>query len=202
MGIWYEMIGQFGYISIFTLLSLGIIGLPIPIPDELILAYLGYITAMGYMDFTLTFIVALLGALCGVTISYFIGNKLGEPFIRKYGSKFWIRKSAIERMERLFQKYGSLAIFISYFVPGGRNVAACMGGITRFPFKQFALYAYAGSLFWVIALLWIGNRLGTSFVMITHFIHRYMANMIIIIILGAIIYGIYYFYRRTSKHRM
>lgn len=202
MGIWYEFITQYGYITVFSILSIGIIGLPIPIPDELMLAYFGYITSIGHVDFLLAFIFALIGSICGVTISYLIGMKLGKPFIHKYGSKFWLKASTFNRLEKQFQKYGPAAIFFSYFIPGCRNIVACMSGATKFSFRQFALYAYSGSFLWVMTLLFIGNRFGANVDLIAHFMHRYMWNMIILLVIAAGSYAVYYFYTRVIKDRL
>src|SRR5690625_1850621 len=102
MGTWYDFISQYGYIAIIVIFSLGIIGLPIP--DEVILTYLGYIISMDGMKFSITFVAALIGAVAGISISYFLGVKLGEPFIRRYGPKLFISDKTIDRTNRLFRK--------------------------------------------------------------------------------------------------
>lgn len=132
---WLDFINQYGYIAIFILLTLGIIGLPVP--DEVLLTYLGYVISLGNMDYALTYIAALSGAVCGITISYFLGIKLGEPFLRKFGSKFFINEKMINRTNRLFNRFGSFVLVICYFVPGVRHVAAYIGGISNFPFRRF-----------------------------------------------------------------
>lgn len=200
MGTWLEIVGQFGYISIFTLLTLGIIGLPVP--DEVLLTYLGYVTSIGQMSFTMTFISAFLGSVCGISISYLLGSKLGEPFIRKYGPKLFIRKSTFERSKVFFHKYGSVAIIFSYFIPGVRHVTAYMSGITRYSFKRFALLAYTGAMFWVMVFLTIGNRLGANWESVSQFTHKYMWNMIMILVVLIVSYGVYYFFIRLHKQHM
>lgn len=66
---------QYGYFAIFSVLALGVIGLPIP--DEVLLTYLGYLTGAGIIVFLLTIIVALAGSICGITIHYAILFHLG-----------------------------------------------------------------------------------------------------------------------------
>ncbi|HEY4600894.1 MAG TPA: DedA family protein [Cerasibacillus sp.] len=198
MGVWHDVIGQFGYFVIFAFLSLGLVGVPIPIPDEVLLTYLGYITSLGEMSFTLTFIAAVLGSICGITFSYFLGVKLGEPFIEKYGHKLFIKKRTVKRTKRLFDKYGSLLLIFSYFIPGIRHVAAYISGITRYSLKQFLLFATAGAMMWVIVFLSIGNRLGTNWNIIAHLFRKYSLSIFAIIILIVIICITIYRYRKQS----
>src|SRR5690625_7132941 len=81
------------------------------------------------MVFSFTFLAAFLGSACGITINYFLGVKLGEPFLRKYGPRFFIKEHMIRRTNRLFDQYGSALLFICYFIPGVRHIAAYIAGI-------------------------------------------------------------------------
>ncbi|MDY0410323.1 DedA family protein [Virgibacillus soli] len=199
MGTWYEFISQFGYVAIFGLLTLGIIGLPVP--DEVLLTYLGYVTSIGKMSFTFTFLTALLGSVLGISISYYLGLKLGEPFIKKYGKRFFISERTFERAKRLFHKYGAFMLVISYFIPGIRHVAAYMSGITRYSFKRFALFAYTGAVFWVLLFLVIGNRLGVHWNVIFLFTRKYMWSMIVLLVV-CIVFGTIYYRHRLRKQNV
>lgn len=72
-----NFISQYGYLAIFLLLSLGIIGLPIP--DEILMMFIGYMSQEGGLNFTLSIILSFLGSSTGMIISYLIGNKFGKP---------------------------------------------------------------------------------------------------------------------------
>jgi len=172
MANWHELIAHYGYISIFVILGIGIIGLPLP--DEVLLTYLGYLTSDGRMHFLPAFLSALAGAWCGISISYLLGIKLGEPFLRKYGPKLFIKETAINRTSRLFNRYGAFVLFICYFIPGVRHVAAYVAGITNYSLQKFAFNAYLGALVWVTTFLVLGNRLGTRWELISRHLHQYM----------------------------
>ena len=59
---------EYGYIGIFSLLALGIIGTPIP--DEGVLAFAGYLVYEGKMQLFSVLAAAFLGSACGITLSY------------------------------------------------------------------------------------------------------------------------------------
>ncbi len=72
-----EFVTQYGYIAIFLLLSLGIIGLPIP--DEVLMTFVGYLCSQGVLTYIFAVAVAFSGAMFGMLFSYFIGKKVASP---------------------------------------------------------------------------------------------------------------------------
>ncbi|MDY0407012.1 DedA family protein [Virgibacillus sp. 179-BFC.A HS] len=193
MEMWYDLISQYGYVSIFFLLTLGIIGLPIP--DEVLMTYLGYVTSIGKLNFFMTVFSGVCGSIAGISISYLIGIKLGEPFIRKYGAKLFIKEKTVERTKKLFHKFGAYMLFVCYFIPGVRHVAAYLAGITGYKYRLFALFAYSGSVVWVLFFVTLGNRLGSNWEIIYGFTQKYLHHMlfflITVIVIAIMIYLLY-----------
>ena len=72
-------ITQYGYFAIFLLLVCGIVGLPVP--DETLLTFAGYLVFKGNLSLPLAFAAALGGSLSGITISYTLGRTLGMKVI-------------------------------------------------------------------------------------------------------------------------
>ena len=54
-----DLIMHYGYIAVFFMLMLGIIGLPIP--DEIAMMLIGYFTHIGTLDFTFSIIICFTG---------------------------------------------------------------------------------------------------------------------------------------------
>ena len=54
-------ISQYGYLAIFLLLVFGIVGLPIP--DETLLAFTGYVVFKGHLSLAPAFAAACVGAI-------------------------------------------------------------------------------------------------------------------------------------------
>jgi len=59
-------------------LILGIVGLPVP--DETLLVFCGYLISTGKLGMTETYFAALAGSCCGITVSYFIGGRRVWPW--------------------------------------------------------------------------------------------------------------------------
>lgn len=187
MESWYELVGQYGYISIVIILGIGIIGLPVP--DEVLLAYLGYVASIGELNILWTIVFSYLGAICGITLSFILGYKLGKPFLLKYGSRLFIRRGTINRTETLFTKYGSYVLIFCYFIPGVRHIAAYLAGITSYSYKRFSLIAYIGAFVWVNTFLFLGYHLNTQWTMIAQLFSKYMWTFIggLLLVIGVVI---------------
>ncbi|SDW12933.1 membrane protein DedA, SNARE-associated domain [Marininema mesophilum] len=155
-----ELLSQYGYWGIFFFLVLGIVGLPLP--DEIMMTFIGYLASAGQLDLALTFISSLLGSICGITISYFLGGRLGYPFLKRYGNKFFINRRRLRMTQFLFRKYGNWVLFFGYFIPGVRHITAYVAGISRMPWTRFAAYAYTGGLFWCTTFIGLGYLVGAN----------------------------------------
>ncbi|HEO8419674.1 Uncharacterised protein [Mycobacteroides abscessus subsp. abscessus] len=68
-----QFISQYGYIAIFALFALS--GLGIPVPDEALLTFVGYLTSISMMNFLLADIICFIGALSAMIINYTLGKK-------------------------------------------------------------------------------------------------------------------------------
>ena len=81
---------EYGYIGIFSVLALGILGAPIP--DEGVLAFAGYLVYEGKLLLVPTMAAAFLGSACGITLSYGLGRTFGVYLISKFGHAVHITK--------------------------------------------------------------------------------------------------------------
>ena len=59
---------QYGCLAIFCLLMLGIVGLPVP--DEVLLTFVGYLIFEHILNPVPAALAAFLGSICGITLSY------------------------------------------------------------------------------------------------------------------------------------
>jgi membrane protein DedA with SNARE-associated domain len=184
-----HLLQQYGYIGIFLFLMLGIVGLPLP--DEIMMTFLGYLTTTGQLNLFWTFISAFLGSVCGITLSYLLGLKLGLPFLKRYGSRFFITPKRLQTSQRLFRKYGPALLFVSYFIPGVRHVTAYLSGISHIPYLRFALYAYLGAVFWCATFIGLGHVLGANWELLFVMLHKYGFLVLLLaipLVLGWILY--------------
>ncbi|MGN7764548.1 DedA family protein [Paenibacillus sp. 22594] len=165
-----ELFASYGYSVLFFGLLLEFVALPFP--GETTMAFAGFLSYTGRLDFFVLIAVAFAGTTIGMTVTYFIGLKAGLPFIRRYGKWFLFSESKLEKTQHWFDRYGSILVSIGYFIPGVRHFTGYFSGITALPFRKFALYAYSGALLWVVLFLGIGKIFGPQWMGIFHLIEQ------------------------------
>jgi len=152
MALW---IAHYGYPAIFFLLIGGIVGFPVP--DQLLLIISGYLVLTGSLSMTPTLIAAILGSICGITISYFLGRSSGS-----YLSKTRFAGSRLENARKWFERFGGWTLVFGYFVPGIRNLIGFTSGMMRLQVGFFAPYAYAGAIVSSLTCIGLGYFLGSQ----------------------------------------
>ena len=100
-------ITQYGYLAIFFLLVFGIVGLPVP--DETLLTFTGYLVYQGHLSLPLAFATALAGSISGITISYYLGRVFGMQVIHRYGRYLHISEEHFDKAHAWFERVGHWA---------------------------------------------------------------------------------------------
>ena len=156
-------LSQHGYSGLFFLLMLGILGLPIP--DETLLVFCGYLIYKGRLEAVPSFAFGFAGAMCGITLSYFLGLKFSRDVIFRYGKYLGITSKHVDDVTRWFYRFGLWLLSVGYFIPGVRHFTALTAGMSRLGIRRFAVFAYPGAAVWVATFLTLGyvfgERLGT-----------------------------------------
>jgi membrane protein DedA with SNARE-associated domain len=193
-----HLISQYGYPGIFILLVLGIVG--IPIPDETLLLFSGYLIYKGTLSIIPTFISAYLGSIIGISLSYIIGRTFGYRVLMKYGHYIHVTENKLQKVHKWFEKIGKLLLLIGYFIPGVRHIVAIVAGVSKLKTWEFTLFAYTGGLIWITTFLSIGYIFGERWKDIHRLVkHKFAIISIAIIILLIVIYYLNKKYRASKQ---
>ena len=149
---------QYGYPGLVVLLAAGIVGLPVP--DETLLTVAGYLAFRGKLTLPGVLAAGFLGAVVGISLSYWIGRTAGHRAVVRFGARLHLSAERLARAERWFERAGLWVLFAGYFVPGFRHFTALAAGTAELPWRRFALGAYPGALVWSAAFVLLGYFAG------------------------------------------
>jgi membrane protein DedA with SNARE-associated domain len=181
-----QWIALHGYGVIYAVLALGIIGLPVP--DELILAYIGHLIYKGSLRPTPAFAAAFLGSISGMTLNYGLGRIFGPYLIGKFGRFMHLTPDKMDRMHDWYEHSGKWALFLGYFLPGLRHVSAVVAGTSKMHIGEFAFFAYSGGLAWSIVFIGIGFYLQENWARETERIHYILLGCTAAVVVFAAVY--------------
>ncbi len=153
-----SIISNLGYAGVGFLMALQTAA--VPIPSEVILPFAGFLVSSGRFNLFILSLVGGLGSCVGSSIAYFIGYKGGRPLVEKYGKYLLISHNDLNRSEKFFAKFGTVAIFIGQLLPIVRSFIGFVAGIAEENFKKFIISVFIGSFLWSLLLGYIGLKLG------------------------------------------
>lgn len=183
----FNIVVHYGYLGLFLAMAFGIVGLPIP--DETILAFSGYLVFQKELHLLPTMLSALAGSITGISISFILGKTFGIKILRRFKKFIHNYEATIKKSHDYLEKYGGWIFIFGYFIPGIRHIVALVAGTTEIKYKKFALFAYIGAIIWSSTFILLGLFLGKQWMKALDKIHGHI--MLFSIILAALIIVIF-----------
>src|SRR5262249_22896896 len=115
-----EWISSYGYLGIFLLLMLGVFGLPIP--DEPLLIFSGYLIFRGSLHPARVLLSRFLGSILGISVSFILDRFLGLRVVVRYGRVIVLTHDKLTRIHSLFIGFGHWVLMLGYVAPGIRHL--------------------------------------------------------------------------------
>ncbi len=179
-----QHLSHWGYVFVFALTVISSLG--IPVGSELAIGFGGAIAsgAIGgvshHMGLAGVIVAAFVGEIVGSSAGYLLGRFGGRPIVDKLGRYVLLSHKDLNRVERLFTRFGDPLVLVGRLVPLLRSFVSLAAGLGEMKIKQFYAYSVLGCGAWVVALSVLGYELGNS---MHHIIKRLQdAGLILLII--------------------
>jgi undecaprenyl-diphosphatase len=124
-----------------------ILGLFVPSTPVLLVA--GSLMALGKLPFWPIYLVAVLGAVIGDTISYWVGRALEQRIKEIWPFRNY--RDQIARGEAFFARHGGKSVFIGRFIPGVKAVVPGIAGMLGMPWPRFFAINVLSAFCWAAA---------------------------------------------------
>ncbi|MEA3331486.1 MAG: DedA family protein [Campylobacterota bacterium] len=184
-----DLIFDWGYLGIFLLMAIE--SSFIPFPSEIVLIPAGYLASKGDMSLGMIMASALGGSLVGAFINYFLALTLGRKILKKYGKYFFIKESALEKMDSYFEKHGHISTFIGRLIPGIRQLISIPAGIAKMNLAVFSTYTALGAGIWALILTMLGYFIGENQELIDTYLKQITISVVVVLILLGSWYAYY-----------
>ena len=153
-----------GYVIVFAATFLeNSVGAGVIVPGETLVIIGGVYAGIGDLWLPGVAAVAVVGAILGDNLGYWIGRRFGRGFLERHGRKLFITPERLAAAERYYARHGGKTVFFGRFVPVVRSVGFIVAGVSQMPWKRFLVYDIAGATVWGIGHSLIGYALGESY---------------------------------------
>ena len=194
-------ITRYGYVAIFILVFSQEIGMPNPIPNELVLMFSGYLSFKGLLYFPSVILTVISADFIGTNILYVIFYNAGTYIMQKKPK--WVPLSAtmIDRLTRKISDGGKLSIFIFRVTPFTRGYTSVLSGLLQIKPRIFLPIALISAATWATIYVIIGYIIGPSWDLFTKNIgsFKYILLAILATILCMVLFV--YYYRKRGKRK-
>lgn len=177
---------EYGYWILFMGLFLEFLFMPFP--GGTVMAISGILAHQGRLDYLTCILLSVLGTSSGITITYFIGRKLGSPFFEKHGAKFFMGPKRRGAVESWFGRFGNKVVFFSFFIPGIRHFTGYFSGIMKLRFRDFILYTIGGAASWAAVHVSLGYYFGRNWKYVAGSMTKVMITLFILLVGVPLIY--------------
>jgi membrane-associated protein len=129
-------------------------------------------------------LLAMLAAIVGDTVGYWIGAKSGPALFTREQSLLFSRKHLL-RTKEFYERHGGKTIIIARFLPFVRTFAPVVAGIGKMNYRRFLSFNVFGGIGWVFSMTMLGFTLGKVYPPIT----KQIDKVIIVIIFVSLLPG-------------
>jgi membrane protein DedA with SNARE-associated domain/membrane-associated phospholipid phosphatase len=102
-------------------------------------------------------------AICGDSVSFLIGHRVGRQFLLKHGERIRITEERFHQVEHYFDRHGGKTIVIGRFIGFVRPLAPFIAGTSRMKYGTFLPYSVIGTGLWGTTFCLLGYIFWRSF---------------------------------------
>jgi membrane protein DedA with SNARE-associated domain len=191
-----RLIEQSGYWGVGVLMFLETV-FP-PVPSEVIMPIAGVAAVNGHMTLAGVIAAGTFGAMSGNFFWYLVARWIGlrrfRPFIEKYGRWLTLDWYEVEKVERMFGRFGAAIVGVGRMMPTIRSVISIPAGLLHMRLAKFLFWSTIGTAGWSAALALAGYVLKTQFADIEKVLGPLSS-----LIIAAIV--IFYLWRQLTWHK-
>jgi membrane protein DedA with SNARE-associated domain len=151
---------NYGYLAIFILVFSQEIGIPNPVPNELVLIFSGYLTFTGLLSLPLVVLTCLSADFIGTNILYFVFYFFGRYILQHKPRWLPLSEKRIDKLSKRVTKGGLWTIYFGRITPFIRGYTSVIAGLIQIKPGIFLPIAIISAATWSAICVITGRILG------------------------------------------
>ena len=194
-----HLLRHFGQTAAFGLLYAEESGVPMPMPGDVFVMYVGHHTPHGLLMLLAAWLGLIAVVVLGATNLYFISRRWGRSIVEHRLAKvLHLTPARIDAAERWFGRWGVWTLVFGRHVPGLRVPLTVAAGIFRVRYRVFIASVAISTAVWAGFFMTLGAVFGGR---IGHLLRLHREGYVILPALVVIAFCVYLLVllRRTGK---
>jgi membrane protein DedA with SNARE-associated domain len=155
-------LAKHSFVAILLAVVIEELGLPSPIPTDVMIVFAGT-TAGGSVPLLVLFFIALaLASAVGGSGLYAIVRRGGRPLVDRFGRYVHLGPEQLARAEAVLTRGGWWSIALGRAIPGLRYATVIACGLLKVPFPRYVTAHIAGSSVYIAVFLALGAVFGPA----------------------------------------
>ena len=156
-----EAVARFGAPGALGLLYIEESGVPLPLPGDAYVIYLGSLATGSALRLLAAWVAIIAVVVAGSTNLYLISRRWGHRLLEhRLAHFFHLDQGRLDRAERWLRRWGAPAIIFGRHVPGFRIPVTVLSGVFEIPYRVFAPSVAVSTAIWAAVWLLLGERYG------------------------------------------
>jgi membrane protein DedA with SNARE-associated domain len=179
-------------------------GLGVPLPEDISLILGGFLAYQGSVNLTVMMVVGFVGILCGDSLIYLAGRRVGTRVGRKGAVGFLARIVTPEKrakVESLFAAHGQKIVMIARFLPGVRAVTYFTAGSAGMSYWRFIFWDGIAALASAPVFVYLGYRFGGELKQLYHAVKNGQIVVVGTLVVAALGYLIFRLRKNAALKR-
>lgn len=184
----YSLLRSHALAVILGILFFEELGVPSPIPGDLMMVFAGIRVAQGQIPLWLALFLQELVTVVGASGLFFLSRRCGRPLVLRFGKFIHLGPESLARAEKKIHEHGGWAIVVGRILPGLRIVTPIAAGVLGMPYTSFLPALALGAFVYIAAFTMLGVFVGPAALSFYDHFALPTNALISLVVLGALVF--------------
>jgi membrane protein DedA with SNARE-associated domain len=157
------LLDRFGAAACLGLLYIEESGIPLPIPGDFYVAFMGRLYGHSLSTWLAAWIGIIIVVVAGASNLYWLARRWGPALLRHpVGRALHIDERHLDKAQGWFDRWGLWAIVFGRHIPGFRIAITVIAATMGVPYRVFAPSVAISTAIWAAVGMWLGATVGEA----------------------------------------